>query len=773
MDIGSILSNMTLEEKISLCSGADFWQTKEFKEHGIPSLFMCDGPLGLRKQEDTSDMLGINNSRSSTCFPAEVTTASSWDVSLLERIGRAIGEEARNQKVGMVLGPGANIKRNPLCGRNFEYFSEDPYLTGKLAAAFIRGVEGIGVGTSLKHFAGNSQEFRRFTSDSVMDERTLREIYLAGFETAVKEGKPATLMCAYPKLNGVHCSGNRYLLTDILRKEWGFEGAVVTDWGAMEDRIEGFRAGCDLSMPGGSAYMEKETSEAVRNGELSEKYIDECAARVLRLVERGVKAMTGDECDYEAHHALCREAAVSGAVLLQNEDGLLPLREGMKIAVIGKMAEDMRFQGAGSSHINPMKVSQPLDFLQDCVFAAGCDENGVTTPELLAEVRKAASEADAAVVFAGLPPRYESEGFDRKDMKMPQGHIDMIMAAAQANPDTAVVLMCGSAVECPWADSVKSILYMGLPGQAGGEAAADLLYGRANPSGKLAESWPYRYEDVPSAEIFDKTDDALYEEGIYVGYRYYDKAGIPVRWAFGHGLSYTCFEYSDLKVSGNTVSVTVKNTGSVDGAEVTALFVSAPQDGIHRPLRELKGFEKRFLRAGESCEISFVLDERSFCVYADGWKKPAGRYCVEAGGLKADIDVDGADIVPESWQKESFYDKCSGKPDKAQWELLLGRKHTVSKTGKGSYTMENTVEEMREYSLVMKMMYFALKCVFRKSCGTSDPEDPEYRMMMAATAEGPLRSMYISSGMAGGVFPGLLEMANGHFFRGLWKMITG
>ena len=400
MDIERILKEMTLEDKIALCSGASFWETKRFERYGIPALFMCDGPHGLRKQEDAADMLGVNNSRPATCFPAEVTTAGSWDPALLEQIGAAIGEEAREQDVGLVLGPGANLKRNPLCGRNFEYFSEDPYLAGKLAAGFIRGLEAQGVGTSLKHFAANSQELDRFTSDSILDGRTLRELYLTAFEIAVREGSPAAVMCAYPKLNGVHCSDSKELLTDILRTEWGFDGMVVTDWGAMNDRIAGFRAGCDLNMPGGSAYMEKEVLAAVRGGSLPECCVDDSARRVLQLVFRAAETQrTPASCNYEAHHALAKRAAAEGAVLLKNENGILPLESDTKIAVIGAMAENLRYQGAGSSHINPLRLSQPLEFLPGAIYAPGCDAQGDTTEALLAEAPAAdrQNEVDEAV----------------------------------------------------------------------------------------------------------------------------------------------------------------------------------------------------------------------------------------------------------------------------------------------------------------------------------------------------------------------------------------
>lgn len=775
MDIEKILQQMTLEDRIALCSGENFWETKKYEKYGIPSLFMCDGPHGLRKQENVADMLGVNESRKATCFPAEVTTAGSWDPELLTAIGSAIGQEAMEQGVGLVLGPGVNLKRNPLCGRNFEYFSEDPYLAGKLAAGFIRGAEAQGIGTSLKHFAANSQELSRFTSDSVLDDRTLRELYLTAFEIAVKEGKPSTVMCAYPKLNGVHCSDSKALLTDILRTEWGFSGLVVTDWGAMNDRIEGFRAGCDLNMPGGSDYMEKEVFQAVKDGTLPERCIDDSARRVLKLVFRAAQTLKEKtDCDYEAHHALAKRAAAEGAVLLKNEDGILPLKKDAKIAVIGAMAKSIRYQGSGSSHINPTKLTQPLDFLPDAVYAPGCDERGDTTESLLAEAEKAAQQAEIAVIFAGLPDRYESEGFDRADMKMPDGQLRMIEAVTAANPNTVVVLLCGSAVECPWADRVKGILYMGLPGQAGGEAVADLLCGRANPSGKLAESWPLSYADVPSSEIYGKTDDALYQEGVYVGYRYYDKAGVPVRWPFGFGLSYTEFSYSDLTVNGDTVSVTVRNTGKRAGAEVVQLYIRAPQDGLHRPLRELKGFQKVFLQSGESRTVTFPLTDRSFAVWQDGWKIPAGKYTVCIGGLTAEVEKSGETLPIPAWQGGSWYERCTGKPNQTDWEAMLGRTYTPPMLKKGSFTMDNTVLEMKDYSLIMKIMFKAVEATIAKGFGgKKDYENPEFRMLMNSSAGSPLRSMQISGGMKGGVLPGMLEMANGHFFRGLWRMIRG
>lgn len=809
MDLQALMKQMSLEDKIALCSGANFWETKKMEQYGIPSLFLCDGPHGLRKQERTggADMLGINESRPATCFPAETVMAAAWDPSLLAKIGAAIGREAKEQGVELVLGPGANLKRNPLCGRSFEYFSEDPYLAGKLAAGWIRGIEGEGVAASLKHFAANSQEKSRFNSDSVMDERTLRELYLTAFEIAVKEGKPSTVMCAYPKLRGVHCSDHYGLLTEILRREWGFEGMVVTDWGAMNDRIEGFRAGCDLNMPGGSAYMEREAFRAVKEGRLPEADVDRSALRVLELVFGRTNAirqaedsemMQAGEQDTvdgtpdaevqapemaamaEAHHDLARRAAEAGAVLLKNEDNILPLRPGVKLAVIGAMARSLRYQGAGSSHIQPTRVSQPLDFLPGAVSAAGCDERGDTSERQLAEAEKAAREAEVAVVFAGLPDHYESEGFDRENLKMPKGHLRMIETVAAANPNTVVVLLCGCVVECPWADQVKGILYLGLPGQAGGEAAANLLYGRAQPGGRLAESWPYRYEDCVSSSYYGKGRDALYQEGIYVGYRYYDKAGKEVRWPFGYGLSYTSFTYRNLALKDDLVTVTVANTGFRPGSEVVQLYIEGPGEGIHRPLRELRGFQKVILVPGESREISFPLDDRCFAIWQEGWRIQEGSYRILVGGnsrdlpLRQEIFRQGERLPASDWQQESWYETCAGIPTQQDLEAAMGRRYTAPRLVKGQFTMDNTVEEMREHSLFMRIMYRAVERTVAKGFGGKrDYKNPQFRMLMASSVGSPLRSMQISGGLKDGLMQGLLELANGHPFRGIWRLLTG
>ncbi|MEE1200020.1 MAG: glycoside hydrolase family 3 C-terminal domain-containing protein [Christensenellales bacterium] len=775
MKQGRQVRDMKLEDKIALCSGASLWETKELKVYGIPSMFMSDGPHGLRKQEidKVADNFGIHASLPATCFPAEALTACSWDQVLLENIGMAIGREARTMGVGMVLGPGCNIKRNPLCGRNFEYFSEDPYLAGKLAAGFIRGVESLGVATSLKHFALNSQEKGRFTSDGIIDERTLREIYLTAFEIAIRDARPATVMCAYPKINGIHCSDNKALLTDILREEWGFDGLVVTDWGAIHDRIEGFRAGCDLCMPGGNGYMEREALEAVRSGKLPEEYVDTSVGRILSLVSRTHRNESPEkECDMEAHHELARRAARESAVLLKNDGGILPLRPGAKIAVIGHMARTIRYQGSGSSHINPWKLSCPLDYLPGAEYAQGCDEEGNTSEEMLLDAIEKARNAETAVVFAGLPDVFESEGFDRTHMTMTEGHVRMIEAVAEVNENTVVVLMCGCVVECPWADRVRGILYMGLPGQAGGEAVADLLTGRENPSGKLAESWPLRYSDVPSSEIYGKTVDALYQEGIYVGYRYYEKAGTDVRWPFGYGLSYTEFAYDHLCIEGERVSIDVTNRGDRPGAEVVQMYIAAPRMGLHRPVRELKGFQKVFLQPGESRRVVFDTDARTFAIWQDGWKIPSGVYRVQIGGLEVELERDGQRIEAPEWQAGSWYEDCIGKPVSKQWEKMLGRSYRPAPLRRGSFTMDHTLEEMKQYSLILRLVHAVVVNVVASRLGCKkDYSNPQFRMMIGASAGGPLRNLQISGGVKAGVTEGLLEIANGRRLKGILRML--
>lgn len=770
---------MALEDKISLCTGADFWRSKKMEQYGIPAFTMSDGPHGLRYQSGEADMIGVNVSSPATCFPTAVTAGASWNPELYAEEGKAIGEEAVKYGVDVVLGPGCNIKRNPLCGRNFEYLSEDPYVAGKMAAAFIEGQQSAGVSSCLKHFAVNNQEYKRQNGDSQVDDRAMREIYLAPFETAVKEGKPGTVMCSYNKINGVHASDNRWLLTKVLRKEWGFSGMVVTDWGALSDRVKAYRAGCDLNMPGGSKYMEKEALKAVKNGALSESDIDMAVERIVRLALQSAEIQKGGDFEADAHDKLARRIAEQGAVLLKNDSHLLPVKE-EEIVLIGDMAKNFRYQGAGSSHINPTKLTSLTDALPKVPYLACCDADGNVTEETLREAAKAAEKAKTAVVVAGLPDSYESEGFDRENMKMPDGHNRMIEAVAAANPDTAVVLLGGSVMELPWFDKVKAILYMGLSGQAGGLACANLLTGKANPGGRLTETWPLRYEDVISKDTFGKRN-AEYRESIYVGYRYYEKAHVDVRFPFGYGLSYTAFAYSNLQIQDRTVTATVTNTGGAAGAEVVQLYIAPPQNGVHRPVKELKGFVRVELQPGESRQVTFTLDDRSFAVWADGWKVPSGNYEVLLAAsskdirLRGSIEIAGEVVKIPKWQKGSWYETLSGNPTREEWEKAMG--HSVAivpEAKKGQFTMDNSCLEMMDSSFIMKIQYKVMENIIAKSFGgKKDDSDPAFKMMMVCAADCPLRAMVISSGgtVSDSLAQGLLEMANGHYIRGIKAML--
>ena len=776
MNVKEIISKMTLEDKISLCTGADFWRTKTMEQYGISSIKVSDGPHGLRCQTGEADMIGINQSAPATCFPTAVTAGATWNKELYYKEGEAIGKEASALGVSVVLGPGCNIKRNPLGGRNFEYISEDPYVAGKMAASFIKGVESVGVGTSLKHFAVNSQEYKRMNGDSRLDERAYREIYLAPFEIAVKDGKPATVMCSYNKINGTHASDNKELLTDILREEWGFNGLVMTDWGALNDRTLAFKAGCDLNMPGGSDYMNSAALEAVKNSELDEGLIDIAVERVLRLVEQGEKIEKRD-VDFDAHHDLAKKIATEGAVLLKNEDSILPLAEN-DFVLIGSMAKNIRYQGSGSSHINPTKLSSVCDAMPSVSFCNVGNDVGKVSPEEIAEAALAAKEKKTAVLVIGLPDSYESEAFDRDHMRMPDGYIDLVNAVSEVNPNTAVVLLGGSVMELPFADKVKAILYMGLPGQAGGEAVADILLGRANPSGKLTESWPVSYTDVICRDTFGVRDPE-YRESIYVGYRYYDKADKAVRYPFGHGLSYTSFEYSNLEINGKNVNLSIKNTGSVAGSEVVQLYVAPQTEGIFRPARELRGFEKIHLLPGESKTVSFTLDDRSFAVWSGGWTIPSGRYIIEIGSSSRDIrlsesiTISGDDV--KSNCSDGWYHTLLGKPTREEWEKLMGHSVPLSREPKkGEFTMDNSCLEMKKYSLMMQIQYMVTKSIVSKGIeGKKDMSNPTYKMMITSAVDCPMRSAVINSGgmMGESLARGMVLMANGKLIKGIATMI--
>jgi beta-glucosidase len=774
--IKQIISQMTLEEKASLCSGEDFWRLKSVERLGVPSIMVTDGPHGLRKQAAESDHLGINKSVPATCFPTASATASSWNTELMHEIGEALAEECLEEDVAVILGPGANIKRSPLCGRNFEYISEDPYLTGEMAAALINGVQSKNVGTSLKHFAVNNQEKLRMTIDSVVDERALREIYLAGFEKAVKQAQPWTVMCAYNKVQGTYCSENKKLLTDILKKEWGHEGLVVTDWGACNDRVKGLKAGQELEMPSSNGYNDAKIAEAVKNGDLDEKILDASVERLLKLIFKSNESrQPGYKYDKQAHHKLARKAAGQSAVLLKNEDNILPLAKNVKVAVIGEFAQNARYQGSGSSIINPWKLDSAVDEFSarkaEFTYSKGYDLNNDKADEkLIEEAVEAAKQADVAVIYAGLPASYESEGFDREHLDMPESHNRLIEEVAKANPNTVVILQNGAPVTMPWIKSVKAVLESYLGGQAGSCASVDILYGDVNPSGKLAETFPLSIEDTPCYRWFPEGPETVeYRENIYVGYRYYDTAKKDVLFPFGYGLSYTSFEYSDIKLSTEsikqsdelTVALKVKNTGNTAGSEIVQIYVRDDESTVFRPEQELKGFSKIYLEPGEQKEVKFTLDKRSFAYYntkINDWDVESGDFTIMAGTssrdirLKAKVRITGTQVdMPYTKDTlKAYYGIERGLDiDDKSYEKLLGYPLPPKTYGPGKkLSINSTLSEFKVTELGASA-YEDFKKNFMSSFDTEDKNNAMSKMAEAMVNEMPLRAVILFA--AGGL----------------------
>ena len=701
LDVEQVLAELTLEEKASLCLGSDFWHTAPVPRLGVPAVMVSDGPHGLRKQPDEADHAGLSGSNPATCFPTACALASSWDVSLVRRVAEALGAETQAEEVAVLLGPGVNIKRSPLCGRNFEYFSEDPYLAGLLASAFVQGVQSQGVGTSLKHFAANNQETDRVRVSADVDERTLREIYLPAFERVVTEARPWTVMCSYNRVNGTHASQHPWLLTTVLRDEWGFDGVVVSDWGAVHDRVAALAAGLDLEMPPQLGWSDVHLVEAVRAGDLDESVLDVAVTRMLRLVDKAVTHARPDTpVDVDAHHALAREAARQGAVLLTN-DGVLPLapQPGARLAVVGELARTPRFQGAGSSQVNPTRVDVPLEELRAAVpdgvevgFAAGYALEG-DDGSLVAEAVEVARGAETVVLFLGLPAADESEGFDRSHMLLPSAQVELLRALRQVNDRIVVVLANGSAVlTTPWQEDASAILECWLSGQAAGGAVADLLLGVVSPSGKLAETIPLRHEDTPSYLHFPgDSGHVRYGEGLFVGYRGFDAREQPVAFPFGHGLSYTSFAYDDLSVSVRgshgagdlalTVTCRVTNTGARRGAEVAQLYVHDEQASVARPVRELKGFARVDLEPGESATARFELVARDLSFWSEtvhDWVLEAGVFRLSVGGssrdlpLSAVVDVDAPRVAAPLTRMSSLQEWLADPAGAAALRAQLG-----------------------------------------------------------------------------------------------------
>jgi len=801
-DINNLISQMTLEEKASLGSGKNFWHLKGIERLGIPSIMVTDGPHGLRKQAGDSDQVGLSDSVPATCFPTASALAATWNRDLIYQVGEALGEECRAENVGVILGPGANIKRSPLCGRNFEYFSEDPYQTGEIAKSLINGVQSQGIGTSLKHFSVNNQEHRRMTINAVVDERALREIYLTGYEIAIKEAQPATVMCAYNKVNGTYCSEHAYLMTDILKKEWGHEGLVVTDWGAMNERVTGLKAGIDLEMPGAPNGNDAKIVAAVQSGQLDEAGLDSAVERILTMIFKAAETLAEEHSyDSNAHHTLARQVAGEGAVLLKNKNGILPLSENARVALIGGFAKSPRYQGAGSSLINPTRLDNlyaeivKLVGEKNLIYAAGYTAKGDQGDEaLIEEAVKVARAAEVVVICAGLTDLYETEGLDRDHMKIPPGHDALIERVTTANEKVVVALSNGSPVEMPWANDVSGILEGYLGGQAGAGAIADILFGRVNPSGKLAETFPLRVEDTPSHHYYPGGPTTVeYRESIYVGYRYYDTVEQDVLFPFGHGLSYTCFEYDDLVVQearGSdgekfTVTLSVKNTGKRAGKEIVQLYVRDIESTVFRPEKELKGFEKVALQPGEETRVTLQLGSRAFAYYdpgLKGWQVESGEYEILVGAssqdirLNATIDINLPHSSTPAADRErlaAYFNFPKGSPISQQdFEAVLGSRVPLNEGPvKGEYTINTPICDLSGSFIGRQLYKIVNKQVAKMNQGMEDT--PTALFMESMIQEMPLRGMLM---MGDGplnreILDALVIMLNGNIFKGLRKLL--
>ena len=780
-----LLKELTLEEKCALLSGAETFKTRGMPEHGIPQIWLSDGPHGLRKQAGESDHLGLNPSVPATCFPTASAVANSWDAALGEEIGAALGEEAAAQEVSVVLGPGLNMKRNPLCGRSFEYFSEDPYLAGKLAAGYIRGIQSKGVAACPKHFAVNSQETRRMASDSIVDERTLREIYLTGFEIAVKEGHPRSIMSSYNLVNGTYANENKHLLMEILRGEWGFDGAVITDWGGSNDHALGVKNGSTLEMPAPGGDSVRELLAAVESGKISESDIDARLSELLPLVFDTKAALDAAprEFDAAAHHALARRAAEESLVLLKNEGSLLPLAAGSKVAVIGDFAKNPRYQGAGSSMVNSTQVDVLLDKLIDSElnvigYQQGFDRHGKPDAALQKSACELATQADTVILCMGLDEIAESEGLDRSNLRLAQNQVDLLQAVAAVNPKIVVVLYSGSVVETPWLDNCQALLYAALGGQAGAGAVADALTGKVNPCGKLAETWPLTYADVPSAADFaTRRKTVEYREGLYIGYRYFTTAEKAVRFPFGYGMSYTTFAYSDMAADAQGVSLTVTNTGSVAGTEIVQLYVAKKNSALFRPARELKGFARVTLAPGEKQRITIMLDDKAFRfwnVKANRWEIEGGEYELLVGASVEDIRLCEKISVHGTATVHPYEDRdldCYYKGDvlhvsDADFEKLLG--HPIP-NGKTKIDRNLTLGELNHArSPLGWLVWLVLTILLDVSYKRGKPDLNilfQYNMPLRALAK--MTNGAISMGMVDGI---VMEL-QGFWILGLVRVI--
>ena len=784
----AIIEKMTLEEKTAVLSGKNTWETRAVKRLEIPSIALSDGPHGIRKQAGAGDHLGLNASLPATCFPTAATIANSWDEGLGEALGQALGEEAAAQGVNILLGPGLNIKRSPLCGRNFEYFSEDPYLAGKMAASYVRGIQRRGVHACPKHFAGNSQELRRMAMNAVVDERTLREIYLTGFEIAVKESRARSIMTSYNQVNGTYANENKHLLQDILRGEWGFGGLVVTDWGGSNSHTAGVAAGSDLEMPSPGLDSARELAAAVLEGRLAEDDLDSCVDRLLEavLTVKGERK-TFRTFDQETHHLLARRAAAESAVLLKNQEKLLPLKAGTKVAVIGDFAVEPRYQGAGSSMVNPIQVETMERVIGDSQLSVvgisrGYERNGDPDDILKKEAVDLAENAEVVIYCLGLNELGEAEGLDRSHMRIPQNQIDLLETLAKVNENIVGVISAGASIEMPWERNCRAILHGYLSGQAGASAMVDILTGEVNPSGRLSETYPIKYEDTPSFRNFPSTErNAEYREGIYVGYRYYDTSMVRVQYPFGFGLSYTEFSYSDLQVDEDGVTFTVANDGDCGGAEVTQLYIGLPEAAIFRPYKELKGFKKVFLKAGERKKVRIPFDDKTFRYWncrTNKWETEGGNYLIMVGACVADIRLSGrlerkgttGELPYDREQLPSYYSGLIQQVGEREFETLLG--HPVQ-DGKWSGELGINDSICQMYFANSRLARLAYRCLTKRKKKSEDKGKPDLNILFIYNM--PFRGI---AKMTGGMVSmemvnGIVEMVNGHFFTGLKVVIAG
>lgn len=796
-NIDKLLEELTLEEKACLLSGYKSWHSVKIPRLNIPSIFITDGPHGLRKKREDSKETGLGQTEPSTCFPAASTTGTSWNKELLFKMGETMGKECNHYDVHVILGPAVNIKRNPLCGRSFEYFSEDPLVAGLLGAELTKGIESRGVGTSVKHYCCNNNEGNRYFGDSIVDLRTLHEIYLKVFEHIVKKGKPQTLMCAYNRINGEYASENEYILNTVLRDMWGFEGLVMSDWGAVNDRVKGLNSGLDLEMPGDVKYNRTQIVKGVEDGRIAIETLNKSVKRVLQMVYRTIESKMKHTANFEAHSLLAREIACDSAVLLKNEDNILPLSKEGSYLVVGEMFTKMRYQGAGSSLIKPTRLVNPIDAFNEnninYLYRQGYNVSSFEVDnDLEKEVIEASRQYDQVIFFGGLSEEAESEGFDRDTMKLPYNQVHLINELIKLGKKVIFVMYGGSPVELDFENGVDAILNMYLPGQEGGNATYDLIYGNVSPSGRLCETWPYKYEDVPFGNELCKTTNDLYKEGIFVGYRYYSTYGVDVRYPFGYGLSYSSFEYNNMRVEelkdGFKIKVDVKNVGNVDASEVVQVYSRINESTVLRPVKELKGFSKVHINKGETKEVEVDIALEDLKIYQDGWKLEEGRYTFEVCKnvneviLSSEVDIKSCDEIQSDENIKELYEskeKLLGMTDK-DFEKVIGREIALP-TITRPYNLNTPVAKFDSFwgKSLFNMMRWGAKMNYKMKLKAKESDHKETDIKNAYFGMRTIESMsfrsmsFASEGMLSHRMAlGMVDISNNRPLRGLWKIIT-